>query len=364
MSEIDEQSVKDVERSSMSKGKVFLFAFILLILIFLLIGGGTAAYVYWNLKPVEASEKQVRITIPSGASTPKIAGILKDNHLIRNEQIFTYYVRYKNIGNRLQAGNYEFNKGMTIDSILNKMASGEVVQKEMVKFTIPEGFKVNQIAAKLEKEGVIDQKSFIEEVQNGVFDYDFLKNIPNSDIRKNRLEGFLFPKTYEIPKDELNAHTIIDRMLSQFNQEFTVAFRNSLQEQGVDFYDAIILASIVERESTVDHERAKIAGVLNNRLEVDMLLQMDSTIQYIFDEQKDIVTYDDLEIEDPYNTYKYVGLPPGPIANPGMASLQAVVNPEKHDFLYFVTKKDGSGEHLFAKNFTEHVKNKRESEKQ
>ncbi|MBO8173022.1 MAG: endolytic transglycosylase MltG [Bacillaceae bacterium] len=319
--------------------------------------GGLAAYIFSNLEPVEASGdvEPVIVTIPSGATSLKIAQILEDNGLIKNATIFNYYIKYTEKGSQLKAGDYQFTPGVSKEEILEKLVKGDTYM-ETFTFTIPEGFTVEQIADRLAAQELVDRETFLKEVNEGQFDYDFVKQIPDNPDIKYRLEGYLFPETYEM---EVGAteHDIINRMLKQFDTEFKAEWQQVMEQKRLTIHDAVTLASIVEREVRSDKERAKVAGVYYNRMAIDMLLQADATIQYILGEQKEIVTYEDLEIKDPYNTYIQKGLPPGPIGSPGRKSLEAVVYPEEHPYFYYVTKKDGSGEHYFAETFPEHQRN-------
>jgi UPF0755 protein len=153
-------------------------------------------------------------------------------------------------------------------------------------------------------------------------------------------------------------------MLKQFSVEFDKSLYPLLDERGLSLHEAVTFASIIEREVRVDKERAMVAGVYYNRLTQGLLLQADATVQFALGEQRDIITYKDLEIDNPYNTYRYKGLPPGPIAAPGKRAIEAVIYPETHDFLYYVTKKDGTGEHYFSKTYQEHLRNIALSKKQ
>ncbi|WP_231705755.1 endolytic transglycosylase MltG, partial [Effusibacillus lacus] len=191
----------------------------------------------------------------------------------------------------------------------------------------------------------------------GTFDYEFVRQIPKKPGMRYRLEGYLFPETYEI-KQGATEHEIIDRMLKQFDKVVSPDLREKFKANGLSLHDAVTMASLIEREARVAKERPTISGVIHNRLQQKppMLLQIDATIQYVVGQKPELL-YKDLEVESPYNTYKYEGLPPGPIASPGLDSLKAAASPEKHELFYYVTKKDGTGEHYFAKTLEEHNRN-------
>lgn len=325
------------------------------LLLIVLCTAAAGFYVYDKLKPPAANgNAEKTINIPSGSSVWEIGQILEKEGLIKDADIFSLYVKIKNVGNRLQAGNYRFHVGQPVSQLVKSMADGDVVA-DTVKFTIPEGWNVEQIAASLAGKGIVDKTAFLREVNQGNFsEFAFVSSIKPKEGRKYRLEGYLFPETYEVKKGA-SAHEIIAKMLSQFQKEIKPEWIAELAKRKISLDDAIILASIVEREVTVDKERPIVAGVLYNRLQNDWMLQADATIQYVLGTQRDRITYNDLKIESPYNTYLHRGLPPGPIANPGRASIAAVVEPTKHDYFFYVTKKDGSSEHYFSKTLEEHL---------
>nr|WP_239565320.1 endolytic transglycosylase MltG [Brevibacillus fulvus] len=320
----------------------------------LVLFAGAAYYVDSQLQPTALSDTVKTVTIPSGSSVPQIAAILKQAGLIRNETLFTYYARFEGSGNKLQAGTYQFHPGQTIDQLLTAMANGDTYV-ETVKFTIPEGWNTEQIARSLEEKGIVKKQDFLREVNEGKFpEYPFVADIPQKEGRKYRLEGYLFPETYEFKKGA-TAHEVVAKLLGQFEKELKPEWLDTLNKRKLSLDDAVNLASIVEREVVSDRERPIVAGVFFNRMRESWLLQSCATVQFVLGKQRDRITLDDLKIDSPYNTYIHPGLPPGPIANPGRASLAAVVNPAVHDYFFFVTKKDGSSEHYFSKTYQEHL---------
>jgi UPF0755 protein len=345
--------VESNSRWGMKKIVALVFSFMLLFVA----GCGIGAYFYIQdqLKAVEPTGKEVKVTIPSGSSAEKIGYILEDSGLIRNAQMFKWYVRLQKDGNHFQAGKYSIQSGSSMDEIIAMLKNGEVV-RDNVKFTIPEGWNVVQIAERLSANGLVDKDLFLKEINEGQFDYEWMNDLPEREDVPYRLEGFLFPETYEIEKNSTE-HEIINKMLAQFDKEWKPEWREDLKQKGISTYNAIVLASIVEREVVADKERPIVAGIFYNRINDGWLLQSCATVQFVLGKQRDHITYEDLEVKSPYNTYLNEGLPPGPIANPGRTSLEAVVFPEKTDYFFFVTKKDGSQEHLFAKTYNEHKKN-------
>ncbi|WP_432401072.1 endolytic transglycosylase MltG [Wukongibacter sp. M2B1] len=310
---------------------------------------------YSSLKlPVDMNDsKDIIINIPSGASTSKIANILRNNNLIRNELYFRYISKQRAIGGKYQAGDYKLRRSMDIDQIIEKLFKGEVYA-ETAKFTIPEGFELNQIIERLSSHSElnINKEKLLDIIENEDFDFKFLKGIPKG---KNRLEGYLFPDTYEVTKDS-SERDIILMMLNRFDKVFKEEYYERANELHMSVQDIITLASIIEREARVESDRPIISSVFYNRLEKEMLLQSCATIQYALGERKEKLTYKDLEIESSYNTYKNIGLPPTPIASPGESSIKAALYPDDTSYLYFVAKGDGS--HVFTKTYKEHLRAK------
>lgn len=342
------------EKKTKKKSKLIIILLIIVVIIILL---GICAYSYYNdsiYKPIsETGEgKAVHLTIDKGSSSNQIAEQLYSSGLIKNMDTYKIYLKLSNLGDKMQAGKYELNTNLNAVQITDKLVRGEVLI-DTVKVTIPEGFTVKDIAAKFEEAGLVSREEFMNAEENGNYDYSFLKDLKKRPVR---LEGYLFPDTYEFEKN-VTAEEIIDRMLGRFDKIFNEEMRNKAKQENISIDDAVIMASIVEKEARVDAERPVIAGVYYNRLSKNMLLQADATIIYIIG-WKDRLLYDDLKVDSPYNTYKYPGLPEGPIANPGRASLEAAVNPEKVNYLYYILKNDNSGTHAFTVTYDDFLREK------
>lgn len=340
----------------MKKAMKWLFSIILILAV---IGAGGGWYVYNEMQPVNKSGSTVKLTIEPGTGTSRIADMLETQGLIKNSLFFRTYLKWKSEGSRFQAGVYEMNPGVTYDEIIAKLNSGDVVKAEMIRFTIPEGFTVTQMAEKLEEQGYADKKAFLDLAgQAQGLQNELLTEIPADDRLTYRLEGYLFPETYELKKGSTEAE-IVQRMLDETkNRLEAIPNLAKLEKRGLDLNELMTVASLVEREVVVDSERAKVAGVIYNRLSKGMKLEIDATVQYLLGKPKERLLNSDLRSEDsPYNTYLYEGLPPGPIAAPSLKSIEAALEPETTEYLFYVTKKDGSGEHLFAKTYQEHLKN-------
>lgn len=305
----------------------------------------------------EKDVKEINVEIPNGSSTKKISSILKEEGLIRNEIIFQIATKNNEADGKLKAGTYLLNTGMDIDDIIAQLIKG-VKNEEVTGFTIPEGYEVREIADKLAAEGLIDKERFLNltgDKKNFEEEYPLLKQLEDGQD----LEGFLYPSTYEIYIGSTE-EDIIKKMLNEFEKVYEKNIKEDMSNIDLSLNEIVTLASMVEKEARVDKERAIMAGVLYNRLESDMLLQIDATVQYALGERKERLLYKDLEVESPYNTYLYKGLPPGPISSPGENSIIATMNPSDVDYFFYVLKKDGSGEHIFNITYDEHIKSQKE----
>lgn len=312
-------------------------------------------------EPIIVDDKDgVEFIIERGSTTSKIASQLFERGLIKNETIFKLLSKINGFDGTYLSGTHIVNDKLSYDEMMRVLSTDAVTRT----VTIPEGKTLTQIADILyEKKIIKDKAKFIRSANTEKFDFDFLQNLPQRD---NRLEGYLFPDTYEY---DYNASDweIITKMLNNFDKKFKQAYRDMIAELPTEMTldDVVIMASIIEREARDPDDRYTIAGVLYNRLtskDVTLRkLQVDATIQYIMLKKtgayKDRVLYVDLEVDDPYNTYLNAGLPPGPICCPGEASIKAAVNPDDTKYLFYVAKGDEAGSHAFAKTFKEHQAN-------
>ena len=322
-----------------------------------LILGVFIGYIIWQvndfLSPAEL-DSEVKIIIPQGSSTAKIAEILEDSGLIKNSYVFRYYIKKEGIAGKLQAGTYTFSGTVSLEDLCKELQTG-VVQADSIKVTIPEGKKVTETIQILVDAGLGDYDTYIEYCNNGDFsEYEWIPELEDVVEPANRLEGFLFPDTYQIDPS-WSEEKIIDMLLAQFDKVWTDEYQQKADDLGYSVYEIITIASLIEREVKLDEERPLVASVIYNRFKEDMSLEFCSSIQFLFEEQHPEVLLSDLEIENLYNTYKYPGLPPGPIAAPGKASIEAALNPADTDYLYFRAKEDGSGSHYFSKTYEEHL---------
>ena len=288
------------------------------------------------------------VDIPAGSGTSHIAKILKNEGIIRHPIAFKIYEKLDG-DNMFQQGRHSIGKGQSykqIIKILNQNPENTVL--ETATFVVPEGFENWQIAELLEEKGLADKKEFLKLLDEGDFPFDFIGGIKR---KENRLEGYLFPATYEVFVGE-SEYDIICRMLKAFTDNILPLYNEAKTDYTLD--QIITMASLVEREAANDGERGKVASVFYNRLEIGMTLGSCATVQYIIKERKDVLSNSDTKIKSPYNTYINPGLPIGPIASVGVGSVKAALYPEKTDYLYFAAKSDGSA-NVFSKTHAQHI---------
>jgi len=296
-------------------------------------------------------------TVNPGETAATIAPRLDREGLVSDGQLFLYLVRYRGVDAQLEAGEYELRPNMTMDEIIDTLQHGRLRE---VSITIPEGKRAEEVAELLEERGISDGEEFLSLVRAGSSAYGFLGGRPEG--ASSSLEGYLFPETYRIPAD-YDAAAILDLLLATFGERFSPEMRQAAADKGMTVHEVVTLASIVEREAVVPEERPIIASVYLNRLAQGMYLQSDPTVQYALGYQEDAGQWwkipmsleEDVVVDSPYNTYMYPGLPPGPLCSPGLASIEAVLEPAETPYLFFYSKFDGS--HAFAETYEEHLLN-------
>ena len=321
---------------------------------------GVVLFVARALGAATPSNTTVRIAMEPGTSPRMLATKLQQAGLIRSDTVFTAYLRWKKEGSRFQAGVYEWAPGVSLDDMIRDLNEGKIVKSERLRITIPEGFTVLQIAHRIAEFKGTDVGQVVE-ILNATSDWNSVSvaSIPVLPGMNYRLEGYLFPETYELGKDA-TVREIIQKMVTELDKRLTqlpTGWQDKLKERGLTFHQMLTMASLVEREAALEEERPLIASVIYNRLNNRMPLQIDATIQYLFEKPKERLVGKDLQIISPYNTYLVSGLPPGPIASPSLSAMQAVIEPAQTNYLFYVTKKDGSRAHLFATTFEQHMIN-------
>ena len=318
----------------------------LLIIIILALTGWSM--VFGGTRTVNLDE-EITVTIPEGTSAQQVASILDESGLIKNELSFRVMLKMEGAEGNLRPGVYTFGPGkVRYGEILEELEKGND-EANAVRITVPEGYTVAQVAARLEENGLCTAQEFLDAASYMQVPYGYIPQ--TGDYRQ--LEGFLFPETYSINRN-MDPVQIINMMLAEFNKNWTPERQARADEMGYSVSQIVTVASLVEREARVDSERPTIASVIYNRLDEGMLLQIDATVQYALGEQKDRLLYSDLEIDSPYNTYKNTGLPVGPIASPGLSSIDAALYPEETNYYYYQTSTAGDGSHYFCETFAEH----------
>lgn len=303
-----------------------------------------AAAVAVAVRPVDRTGAARVIVIPHGASSSQIGSLLQSAGVVRSASDFTIAVRLRRLTHSLQGGEYAVSPAMTLLEIVDRIARGRVV---LHAITIPEGFTAAEIIDVLAENGLGDRTRLAEVVRHGAgrYPHEFLRAVPTGS-----LEGYLFPDTYHLPRG-LDERETVRAFLDRFAQVVVPLWQ--ARGAGRPLHAVITMASLVEREAQQPEERALIAGVLYNRLRRGMRLEVDATVLYALGRHKSLVTYKDLDVESPYNTYRHAGLPPGPIASPGFASIMAALAPAATDYLYYVARPDGL--HVFSRTYQEHL---------
>ncbi len=300
---------------------------------------------YRDINGLDGDGKSYVIDVPAGAGASKVATLLSNRGIIKYPTLFKLYAGNKYM---FQQGRHSVSTSMTYDELLETFGSyAEGGVGEQVEVVIPEGYELVQIAELLEQNGLTTKDEFLNEVNYGEFDYDFVAQIPREE---NRLEGYLYPATYQIYPGT-SAHDIVLMMLSAFNSNVMPVYNASGTTDTVDYI--VTMASVIEREAANESEMKTVSSVFNNRLYEGRKLESCATVQYILHERKTVLSVEDTEIDSPYNTYKYKGLPIGPISSPGLAAIKAALYPIDTDYMYFVADPSGS-KNYFSQTYEEH----------
>ena len=327
----------------------------LLIIIGTLLVLAIGLFVVLNILSTDMSiNTDQEIIVEEGASTSAIAAQLEQAGLIKNSEYFQVFSRAKGIDGEFKAGTYNFTAGeWSVGAVSEMLVLGIFSTTGDARVTIVEGLTVKQTAQVLADAGLGEVANYLDYAANGDFsEYSFIPEAGSEIEPATRLEGFLFPDTYMIDP-AWSEEQIFDMLLDQFVSVWQNSGYDALAaDAGKDIYEIVTMAALVEKEAKITADRPIIAGVFYKRIDLGMKLESCATIQFLLGETKEKLLYSDLQIDSPYNTYMYVGLPPGPIASPGKASIEAALSPTETDYLYFRAKEDGS--HRFSVTFTEH----------
>jgi UPF0755 protein len=318
-----------------------------LIVLVVLAGGGVGAYGFYSsdLKTARrAGQPTVEVVIPPGTSVSGVARILQGEGIIGNPLVFEAYVRTHGYASRLEAGHYQVPGGLDVVQVVELLghASGSEVT-----VTIPEGYTKKQAADVMEHAGLLKAADYVAAVDSPQAVPDFLSDRPAGA----GLEGFLFPDTYRFAP-QATAAQVVAAQLARFGEVVTPDLRARAANQKLTLYQAVVLASIIEREARFDDDRPQIAAVFYNRLSIGMALEADATLLYARGATSGEVTAADKQSSSPYNTYANKGLPPGPICSPGLAAIRAALEPAQNDYLFYLTDKDGHAH--FSRTLAEH----------
>jgi UPF0755 protein len=296
---------------------------------------------------------RVAFEIKKGEGNEEIAQKLQEQKLISGKIYFYYYIRSHGLLNKLLPGEYELSGNMTIPEIAGRITRSQDMN---LSVTFPEGFSVLDMAERL-KSYSLDGDGFSKiagNPENFISKYDFLK-----DEKNRKLEGYLFPDTYFFKKDE-SAESIISKMLNNFDNKLDDKMRQDIKNQGKSIHEIIVMASILEKEVKTSEDMKIVSGIFWRRIKNGQRLQSDATLSYFLNDTNPQHSGKDLEIDSPYNTYRFKGLPPGPIGNPGLAGIQAAINPTDSAYNYFLTVVvNGESKVIYSKTFEEHVANRR-----
>ncbi|MGM0302299.1 UPF0755 protein [Enterococcus sp. AZ048] len=318
-------------------------------------------YVSAGLKPLDRNDKKlVQVEVPSGSSNRQIGDILEDGDVIRDGMVFNFYTKFKNLTN-FQAGYYQFSPNMTLDQISKELQQGGSAEPldDASKLTVPEGYDVDKIASLIAKKTDFKKEDFIKVMKDEKF-FDQLKNqypelltdAGNAKDVRYRLEGYLFPATYNVHKNR-SLEDLVTQMVDTTNQVLT-PYYSKIKEKGLNVQEVMTLASLVEKEGVTQSDRKKIAQVFFNRIDQQMPLQSDISILYALGEHKEVVTIKDTQVDSPYNLYTNAGYGPGPFDNPSQEAILAVLDPTENDYIYFVAD-ISTGKVYYAKTYEEHM---------
>jgi UPF0755 protein len=321
----------------------FLQRFLLLALFLLLLFSSWFALEFSRIP--KAPQQTAVFEIESGQGAKSLVRVLKEEGIIHKKWVFLLGHSLLYAPKSIKAGEFSLSLPLSVNQLLRIFTEGKAL---LYPLTVPEGLTRMETAELLESLDLIDKQTFLQASADS-------NPILKLDPKAKDLEGYLFPETYHFPKD-VTAETIIASMVAQFKTVFTDEWKSRAEELGMSVRDVVILASLIEKETSLPEERALVSSVFHNRLRIDMKLDCDPTIIYALKQEgqfKGRLRTNDLKLDSPYNTYRYGGLPPGPIANPGREAIAASLYPAETDYLYFVSKNEGS--HHFSRSIREHI---------
>ena len=344
--------------------RIVFVAVLLIIIVGFISGRSLYNYVMSGLQPLDPkSEEIIKVEIPIGSGLDAIAAKLEEHKIIKDARLFKYYAKFNN-ESQFQAGTYDLTKAMTPDELIESLKTGKAYHEPTFTIAVPEGLSLEEIAQIVGKKTDISKKDFLAYVNDEATIDKLMAKYPEiltdevkgKDI-KYPLEGYLYPATYPFYEEKPTVEKVVDTMMKTTAENVT-PYLDILAEQERSVHWLLTFSSLLEKEATAISDRETIASVFYNRLKEDndMPLQTDPTVAYAHGKHISKTSLADLEIDNPYNTYKYKGMPPGPISNAGKSSIQAVIDPEHTNYLYFLA--DGEGKNYFSENYEDHLAKK------
>lgn len=336
--------------------RIFTLKFILTVIIISVLLSALAIFLFNEAFALTADDSEVTVTVKKDASKSEISKLLKENGLIKSRTWFHIYTAIRGKEVKSDGDTYVIKKSSGYDAICRILAYGSKGEHTQIRVVIPEGCSVDGIMEIVcDKYGICSREEFADTVQNGNFSkYSFVSELKSTENRKYRLEGYLYPDTYRFYSDS-SAYAVIDKMLDNFGKKIDEKYLKACKKQGLTLDEAVTLGSIIMREGKFVTDYGKISSVFHNRLKSKAFgyrLQSDATVVYALGRE---MQSEDKELDSPYNTYKYGGLPPSPICSPDLNAISYAIYPDSTDYYYFVTKKDGTV--LYARDYGAHLKN-------
>lgn len=343
--------------------KKILIALSLLVLLFIV---GSYYFIQKGLKPVDVSSDEViEVEIPMGSSKNKIASILEEKELINNSFIYNLYLQFSD-KKEFKAGTYLMSPSMSLEEIIHYLNEGAspIKPEPKTRLTVAEGLTIEKIAEQVEKQTDFSSEDFMDSIQNQEFINSLCKKYPDlltdalnsSSETRYTMEGYLYPATYEV-YEETELEDLIEEMVEEMDRTLKPYYKE-IEDRKNTVHEILTLASYIEGEGVSDEDRELISGVFYNRLKEGMLLRTDPSISYALGEHRERILYKDLEIDSPYNTYRYSGIGPGPVNNPSISAIKASINPAQTDYLFFLADLK-TKEIYFSKDYDQHLKYKR-----
>ncbi|MCS6775401.1 MAG: endolytic transglycosylase MltG [Chloroherpetonaceae bacterium] len=310
---------------------------------------GICGWGWLQFQPASRTYRPVSVVVEPGANLTTVSAVLRRQGVIRNALALRWVARSWNGRWKVRAGLYTLSPDMSLAQIIQRLQQGpEQPPADQVRVTVPEGYTLRQIAEVLHRQGVTDREQFLACATDGAQIARLQADFP---LPARTLEGYLYPDTYYFRR-KTPAVQVIQTFLANFSRRFARPYQQEIRASGRTLHHLVTVASLIEREARVPQDRARIAGVLDNRLQRGMRLEVDASVLYALGTHRERVLYRDLKVDSPYNTYRHRGLPPGPIANPGLEALRAALHPEPHAYLYYVARPDGS--HIFTSTYEAH----------